>query len=161
MEMVRCLNDHMPRGFRAFPRVHLGSMYELDVNAYKTEFDPPKPWTGDEDLGGGLATANRRFHKPTAIIDADINDEYSYEVLVEDNDQTLVAAVEICSPLNQDRPTSHDAFVTQCRDLLQRGVCVPVVDLVVNKRFTCSPNCFRTSDSRCRRGHSGRRRPTR
>jgi len=42
----------------------------------------------------------------------------------------LVAAIEIVSPANKDRPEHRRAFVTKVAALLQQDVCVSVVDLV-------------------------------
>jgi hypothetical protein len=51
----------------------------------------------------------------------------------------LVAAVEIVSPANKDRPENRRAFVTKGAALLQQGVCVSLVDLVT---AVARPNCF-------------------
>ena len=42
----------------------------------------------------------------------------------------LVAAIEIVSPSNKDRPESRRAFVAKVAALLQKDVCVSIVDLV-------------------------------
>ena len=47
----------------------------------------------------------------------------------------LVAAIEIVSPANKDRPESRRAFVAKVAALLQRGVCVSFVDVVTIRRF--------------------------
>jgi hypothetical protein len=46
-----------------------------------------------------------------------------------------VAAVEIVSPSNKDRPEHRRAFVAKCAALLQERVCVAIVDLVTNRTF--------------------------
>src|SRR5439155_7816887 len=67
----------------------------------------------------------------------DLVDQYEYEVLVYDQSRGrhLVAAVEIVSPANKDRPENRRAFVTKCAALLQQGVCVSMVDLVTTRQF--------------------------
>src|SRR5271165_4648703 len=67
----------------------------------------------------------------------DEGEQYEYEVLVFDDDRerALVAAVEIVSPANKDRPEHRQAFVTKCAALLQRGVCVSIVDVVTVRQF--------------------------
>jgi Protein of unknown function (DUF4058) len=45
----------------------------------------------------------------------------------------LVAAVEIVSPANKDRPEHRRAFVARCAALLQSRVCVVIVDLVTTR----------------------------
>jgi Protein of unknown function (DUF4058) len=59
-------------------------------------------------------------------------EQYAYEVLIFDvaRDRKLVAAIEIASPANKDRPESRQMFVAKCVNLLQKGVCVSMVDLV-------------------------------
>ncbi|HUG69735.1 MAG TPA: DUF4058 family protein, partial [Pirellulaceae bacterium] len=49
-----------------------------------------------------------------------------YEVLIFDQERgrQLVAAIEIVSPANKDRPETRQAFVTKCAALLQSRVCV-------------------------------------
>jgi hypothetical protein len=62
---------------------------------------------------------------------------YEYEVLIFDQQRgrELVAAIEIVSPANKDRPQTRAAFVSKCAALLQRKVCVSIVDLVTIKHF--------------------------
>src|ERR1035438_2474499 len=62
---------------------------------------------------------------------------YEYEVLTYDveRDRKLVAAVEVVSPANKDRPESRQMFVAKCVNLLQKGVCVWIVDLVTIRQF--------------------------
>jgi hypothetical protein len=47
----------------------------------------------------------------------------------------LVAAIELISPSNKDRPESRRAFVGKVAALLQRGVCVSLVDVVTIRDF--------------------------
>jgi hypothetical protein len=63
---------------------------------------------------------------------------YEYEVRVYDQKRSrrLVAAVEIVSPGNKDRPENRRAFVAKCAALLQSQVSVAIVDLVTTRHFT-------------------------
>jgi len=47
----------------------------------------------------------------------------------------LVAAIEIVSPSNKDRPESRRAFVAKVAALLQRDVSVSIVDIVTIRQF--------------------------
>src|SRR5271157_5354199 len=47
----------------------------------------------------------------------------------------LVAAIEIVSPANKDRPEHRNVFVAKCVALLQKGVAVSIVDLVTVRQF--------------------------
>jgi len=136
-EMVRALFPHLPPGFTAEPRVHLGNVFELDVNAYERDDWEESEWSPTPNAGG-TATATYTHPKSALILeDADFGAEYAYEVLIfdQERDRTLVAAVEIVSPANKDRPTSRAGFVAKCAALLSRGVCVSIVDVVTVKRF--------------------------
>ena len=84
-----------------------------------------------------MATATWAPSEPTLTVDIDFAEQYKYEVLVYDQSRGrhLVAAVEIVSPANKDRPENRRAFVTKCAALLQQGVCVSLVDLVTTRQF--------------------------
>ncbi len=104
--IVAALNRQLPPRYAAEPRVHLGASTENDVSANnKVVTDPP--------------------------------DQYEYEVRVYERKphRRLVAAVEIVSPGNKDRPESRRAFVTKCAGLLQQRVSVAIVDLVTTRQF--------------------------
>ena len=60
-----------------------------------------------------------------------------YEVRVYDNrrNRNLVAAIEIVSPSNKDRPGHRAAFVAKVAALLTKGICVSVVDVVSTMDF--------------------------
>jgi hypothetical protein len=70
------------------------------------------------------------------VAEAEVTDEYQYEVLVYDETRArqLVAAVEIVSPANKDRRQSRRAFTTKCAGLLEQGVCVSIVDMVTTRK---------------------------
>lgn len=72
-----------------------------------------------------------------AIRDVEIAEEYAYEVLIYDRSRgrQLVAALEIVSPANKDRPGSRQAFVAKCAALMQNRICVSIVDLVTLRNF--------------------------
>jgi hypothetical protein len=57
-----------------------------------------------------------------------------YEVRVYDSTRArrLVAAIELVSPSNKDRPQSRKAFVDKCHAMLQQDVCVVIVDTVTS-----------------------------
>jgi len=65
----------------------------------------------------------------------DVDDEYEVLIFDQDRGRELVAAIEIVSPANKDRPETRQAFVSKCAALLQKKICVSIVDLVTVKRF--------------------------
>jgi len=59
--------------------------------------------------------------------------EYEVRIYDESMGRRLVAAVEIVSPRNKDRPSSREEFVSKCHAMLQQGVCVVIVDPVTTR----------------------------
>jgi hypothetical protein len=134
--IVMALNRKLPRRYAAEPRVHLGASFEVDVSAY--DKDEPAAFTAGAGEGeGGVATATWAPPRPTFDVVTDFPDQDAYEVRVYDTKRhrRLVAAVEIVSPANKDRPENRRAFVTKCAALLQQRVSVAIVDLVTTRQF--------------------------
>jgi Protein of unknown function (DUF4058) len=131
MIIVMGLNRKLPTRYIAEPRVHLGSASEIDVATYE-EDDTDSRSTSERGNGGGVAIATWAPPKPTLAIATDLPDLVAYEVRVYDtkSGRRLVAAVEIVSPANKDRPEHRRAFTAKCAGLLQNNVCVVIVDLV-------------------------------
>lgn len=134
--MVQQLSRKLPDDFTAEPRVHLGTYFEIDVCAYENA-EANAPASTAPDDSGGVATATWAPPEPTLAVDAELAEQYEYEVLVYDQSlgRQLVAAVEIVSPANKDRPENRRAFVAKCAALLQKRVCVSIVDLVTTRHF--------------------------
>ncbi|HEV3238740.1 MAG TPA: DUF4058 family protein, partial [Gemmataceae bacterium] len=67
----------------------------------------------------------------------DIPDLDEYEVRIYDRERgrRLVAAIELVSPANKDRPETRRAFVAKCAFLLLQQVSVIIVDVVTVREF--------------------------
>lgn len=131
-EIVRDLTKILPPGFRAAPKVHLGSSFEVDVSTYDLDSRAPDAPVGIS--GGGTAT--QAAFAPTFTVEADLSEQDEYEVRIYDAERgrQLVAAIEIVSPSNKDRAETRELFVGKVAALLQQGVCVSLVDLVSVRR---------------------------
>ena len=134
MAIVQQLVRHLPADYSAEPRVHLGPYFEIDVCAFDDDESKPAQPVTDVD-SGGVATATWAPPEPTLIVDTDLAEQYEYEVRVYDQSRgrVLVAAVELVSPGNKDRPDTRRAFVNKCAALLQQDVSVSIVDLVTTR----------------------------
>ena len=128
--LVLKLNAHLPESYTAEPRARIGTSYEIDVGAFERE-----DLSGIAIQEGGVATLPYRIPTPTLTLDADIGEQHEYEVLIYDQTEgrRLVAAVEFVSPANKNRPDHRRAFVAKCAALLQKNVCVAIVDLVTTR----------------------------
>jgi hypothetical protein len=51
-----------------------------------------------------------------------------------DTGPKLVAAIELVSPGNKDRPAERRAFAIKCASYLDQGISVIIVDIVTNRR---------------------------
>jgi hypothetical protein len=136
MMIILGLNRHLPQRYVAEPQVHLGSSIEVDVGTFE-EDEEGLSLANETDNGGGVATAVWAPPRPTLTIASDLPGLAEYEVRVYDARRAyrLVAAVEIVSPSNKDRPEHRRAFVAKCAALLQERVCIAIVDLVTNRTF--------------------------
>lgn len=124
------LNASLPPEYESGVRVHLGTAIEVDVATF--EQDDPPAGGGGSTGGPALAWAPA---SPALLLESDELTPPEYEVRVCDvrHGRRLVAAVELVSPRNKDRPESRDAFVAKCQALLQQEVCVAIVDLVTER----------------------------
>jgi hypothetical protein len=134
--MVICqqLNPQLPDSFVASPQVHLGPNAEIDIGTFE-QYDANLPHSGGNQAGGVLTAS---WTAPPAVrLDTEPPDYDEYEVRIYDerNDRRLVAAIEIVSPANKDRPESRNAFVGKCAAMLRQGVAVSIVDVVTTRRF--------------------------
>ena len=127
-EIVRTLFDLLPPGFVAEPKIHHGSPFEVDVSMLEEDESPP---FADESEGAG-GTATLTATAPPLTVPADLSELDEYEILVYDTDRsrTLVAAIELVSPANKDRPETRQQFLGKVDALLRQDVCVSIVDLV-------------------------------
>lgn len=134
MEMAKALNKKLPQEFVAGPQVHLGGGVEIDMGAM--ESDEPVGRTALTH-GNGVEASPWAEVSPTVCVETDLPDVDEYEVRVYDVDRgrRLVAAVEIVSPSNKDRPETRRAFVAKCATLLRQDVSVTIVDVVTNRDF--------------------------
>jgi hypothetical protein len=134
--IVLALAPKLPPRYIAGPRVHLGPYFEIDVASYERDELTGLASVGGEE-GGGLATAVWSPPLPTWEVATDLPDQDEYEVRVYDDERErrLVAAVELVSPGNKDRPESRRAFVAKCAALLRQDVSVTIVDIVTIRPF--------------------------
>jgi hypothetical protein len=129
MVIVQHLYGLLPAGYTAAPKVHLGRAFEIDVTAYERDDGPAG--------GPGGLTATWVAPSPTLTLETDVAEQDEYEVRIYDAERgrTLVAAIELVSPANKDRPEHRRAFAVKAAALVQQGVAVSVVDVVTVRQF--------------------------
>jgi Protein of unknown function (DUF4058) len=128
-EIVRHLNKSLPIAYVARPNVKLGVDVEADVAALELAENPPS------EEGGGVAIAVWAPAKPTLSAAVDFHSLDVFEVQVHrEGGLEMVAAIELVSPRNKDRPIARRHFAAKCAAYLQAGVSVVVVDVVTGRK---------------------------
>jgi hypothetical protein len=117
----------LPERYYAEARVTLGKRVEIDVATFD-EQQPP------EGKSGGVAVWAPP--RPVARVPLDFSplDVFEVQVLNDEEGPRLVAAIELVSPANKDRPSNRRAFAIKCASYLEQGVCVMIVDVVTERR---------------------------
>src|SRR5207245_65259 len=60
---------------------------------------------------------------------------------------TLVAALELVSPRNKDRPEAHKAFAVKCASYLHQGIGLILVDVVTGRHADLHNETMRLLDA--------------
>lgn len=126
--IVQQLNPILPPRYVAGPHVHLGSEVEIDVATFDNASNTaPADGNGPRWL----------LPEPSVAVETELLNTDEYEVRVYDTERgrRLVAAAEIVSPSNKDRPESRRVFAAKCETLLRQGVSIVLVDIVTSRRF--------------------------
>lgn len=128
--IVQQLGKLLPPQYVAGPRVHLGAQAEIDIAAF--DRGPRHSISAGEPATAVWAPAT-----PTSEFETELADFDEYEVRIYDTQRGrhLVAAIEIISPSNKDRPESRRQFVAKCAELLRQHVSVVLVDIVTVRDF--------------------------
>lgn len=117
----------LPEHFVAEARVKLGGQVEIDVGSF-AEHE-----VSSVSAPGGVAVWAPPQPAATALLDFQSPDIFEVQVLEEEGGPRLVAAIELVSPANKDRPSHRRMFAVKCASYLQSGVSVMVVDVVTER----------------------------
>lgn len=128
--IVQHLAKTLPSQYRAGPRVHIGAEVEIGVATYESQ--PASAPLHSPPADGGAAAAVWTPEQPTLAVETELSDFDEYEVRVYDTrrGRRLVAAIELISPANKDRPEHRSQFTAKCAALLRQSVSLVLVDVV-------------------------------
>ena len=140
MVIVQQVFPLLPEGFVAAPNVHLGAAFEIDVSTYEQDERDEFPF--QRTIDGDAAAIAESPPQPTLTLEMEMPNQGEYEVRIYDerHGRRLVAAIELISASNKDRPESRQAFAAKVAALLQRNVCVSIVDVVSVRQFNLYAN---------------------
>jgi hypothetical protein len=127
------LNRQLPPRYTAEVQIHLGSRVEADV----AELDrPPEPNAASANgPAAGVTVETWAPPAPPLVLPALFPDEFAVQVRDQLDDARLVAAVELVSPRNKDRPDSRTSFAAKCVAYLRLGIGLVTLDVVTNRQF--------------------------
>jgi hypothetical protein len=113
----------LPKDYVAMPHVHRGTAVEIDVATLQER----SPTT--TAITGWSAT------QPTwtVPIEWNLRDLFEVRILQVEGPLRLVAAIELVSPANKDRPAHRQAFAGKCAGYLRQGIALIVVDVVTER----------------------------
>jgi hypothetical protein len=121
-------HDWLPSQYVAEPHVTLGVFVEADVGAFEEHREGATNGRGIQTAVYAPAKAPVTFH-----VDWEDLDLFEVQIFQGEGENRLVAAIELVSPANKDRPGNREAFVRKCATYLQEGVSVVVVDVVTSR----------------------------
>jgi hypothetical protein len=120
----------LPHEYFAEVQTHVGGRVEVDVATLERDDARPR---GENGPVATVAAPTWAPPVPAATIPSVFPDEFEVQVFGMSGGATLVAAIELVSPGNKDRPESRRAFAIKCAAYLQRGVGLVVVDVVTDR----------------------------
>jgi hypothetical protein len=129
--LVENLNrDILTDEYFADMQVHIGSQVEVDI----ATLEEPRSLGGNAAASGAAALAPAWAPPATnLILPAVFPDDIEVQVFATTTGATLVAAIELVSPGNKDRPETRQVFAAKCVSYLTRGIGLIVVDMVTNR----------------------------
>lgn len=122
----------LPPDYIAEEHAHFGPSVEIDVAAFEREAAATR-----EEGSVALTTVGAKIWAPPAadgVLPSVFPDTFEVRVLSTETGPKLVAAIELISPGNKDRPVERRAFATKCASYLYQGISVIIVDIVTNRR---------------------------
>jgi hypothetical protein len=122
------LNEQgLPEHLFAEPTVQIGGQVQVDV----ATFDEGTGASSNGSVAAVPQTAQVRT--PTWVIPAVYADSFEVQVINTEGGPKLVAAIELVSPSNKDRPQTRRAFAVKCASYLFQGIPCIVMDVVTSR----------------------------
>jgi len=119
----------LPENYFAEAQVKLSRRVEVDVATIHET-----PSTPVAETNGGVAV--QTWAPPTVglLIPATFPDDIELQIFHSQGGPNLVAAIELISPGNKDRPETRRAFAAKCAGYLQRGIGLVIIDVVTERQ---------------------------
>jgi hypothetical protein len=123
------LTDILPPGFVVAEQTHAGNHLEIDVATFE-ESTHRAALAGNGSAATAVAAPAWSPPKPALSLPGLFPDSFEVRVFQTVGGRTLVAAIELVSPGNKDRPEERRAFAAKSINYLCQGVSLIVIDIV-------------------------------
>jgi hypothetical protein len=131
--LVDVLNESLlPPGYYAEAHIQLGTRVEIDAATFQQNLST------DPANGPATATLPARIWaapEPTFHLPIAFPDTFEVGIVSTEAGPKLVAAIELVSPSNKDRPEHRRAFAIKCANYLVQGISLIIVDVVTSRNF--------------------------
>ncbi|MBW3599977.1 MAG: DUF4058 domain-containing protein, partial [Planctomycetes bacterium] len=115
-------DDLLPARYFAEARIHAGGRIEVDVATFEEGRGEADNAVGAAPMGTTVAARSWSPPNPAFVWPAVFSDRFEVAIFHDEGGPTLVAAVELASPRNKDRPEARRAFAIKCAAYLQNDV---------------------------------------
>jgi len=119
----------LPEYLFAEPTVDVGGQVQVDVATLEDVGSPGAKGTATSSL----ATAIESPPAATWVVPAVFPATFEVRVISTEGGPRLVAAIELVSPANKDRPESRRVFAIKCASYLAQGISVIIMDVVTSR----------------------------
>jgi hypothetical protein len=120
--------DLLPPRYFAVAQVKVGTRIATDVGTFEEN------GAADEDGRQGETAA---WAPPRPVVTVPLNfgelDRFEVQVINDEEGPQVVAAVELVSPANKDRPAHRQMFSIKCASYLQQKISLVIVDVVTER----------------------------
>lgn len=124
------LNEQgLPEHLFAEPTVQIGGQVRVDVATFDEGLAP----AGHDAKATGTLAPVAQTSAPAWVMPAVFPDAFEVQVISTEGGPRLVAAIELVSPSNKDRPQTRRAFAVKCANYLCQGIPCIVMDVVTSR----------------------------
>ncbi len=124
------LNEQgLPDNLFAEPTVQIGGQVQVDVATFDDGKTPPANGTN----ATGTLPQSAIVTKPAWVIPAVFSDSFEVQIINTEGGPKLIAAIELVSPSNKDRPQTRRAFVIKGANYLCQGIPFILMDVVTSR----------------------------
>lgn len=120
----------LPENLFAEPTVQIGGQAQVDVATLDQDI---AVIANDTAATRVITHSAKAAPAPTWVFPAVFPDSFEVKIFSTESGPTLVAAIELVSPGNKDRPQTRRAFATKCASYLAQGIYLIIVDVVTNR----------------------------